>query len=223
MDQLLLDAFDEFKTNLGLELDELHKPTDDNAAENETGSSDPASEDSASEGSVLGDAHSDDAGSGQDTEEEDDSEGDDDSEEDVASEDLTAENDARVSDVLRQWAEQDKGLRYTDHLFYKIGHTSVGKVICIQQRDVVVVETLDRVAEDLNLEVFLAAVDNDDSSPTPIRQVRYVADSEGRKLVTDIPLNQINLVHTNVPSLWAHNPDCEVVSNVHRPEANAGR
>jgi hypothetical protein len=186
MEQLRKDVFDEFKTDLCLELDCLGQPADSPVAESQADSSyrarNSASDDAASDGVV--------------------------SKEDVPSEEAT-----RVRHVLRQWAEQDKAARYTNHLYYRLDHKYTDGRICLRPRDRVVVKTLGRAAKDLQLDVFFACLIRDDGTPAPNYQARSLIDLQGHELIKKIPIAQPNWVQRSLPSLNAHAPDWEVVSN----------
>ncbi|KAK3298783.1 uncharacterized protein B0H64DRAFT_316445 [Chaetomium fimeti] len=110
-----------------------------------------------------------------------------------------------LRDVLREWVEQDKASRRTNHLYYRLDHTyNDGQFPpeAFLGRDAVVVETLNRMADELHLEIFLALVEREDRGPTPDYLVRTLVDQHGHELISDIPVDD-NLVQAKVPSLLA--------------------
>ncbi|KAH6628067.1 hypothetical protein F5144DRAFT_493512 [Chaetomium tenue] len=121
-----------------------------------------------------------------------------------------------LRDVLREWVGQDKTSRRTSHLYYRLDHTYDENQFPPEPflgRDVVVMETLDRMAGEVHLEIFLALLDREDGGPTPDYLVRSLVDRHGHELISDIPVDD-NLLQARVPSLGVQLPGSEVVSAV---------
>lgn len=119
-----------------------------------------------------------------------------------------------LRDVLREWIGQDKASRRTNHLYYRLDHTYDSNQFPPEpflRRDAVVIETLDRIVGELDLEIFFAVLDREDSGPTPDYLVRSLVDRHGHELISDIPVED-NLVQTRVPPLEALASGSEAVS-----------
>ncbi|KAH6854693.1 hypothetical protein B0I37DRAFT_301525 [Chaetomium sp. MPI-CAGE-AT-0009] len=107
-----------------------------------------------------------------------------------------------LRDVLREWVKQDKASRRTNHLYYRLDHIYSDDQFPPEPllgRDAVVVETLNQMAGELHLEIFLALLDREDRAPTPDYLVRSLVDQQGHELISYIPVDD-NLVQTKVPS-----------------------
>jgi hypothetical protein len=121
-----------------------------------------------------------------------------------------------LRDVLREWIGQDKTSRRTNSLYYRLDHTYDDSQFPPEpflRRDAVVLETLDRLVAELDLEIFFALLDREDSGPTPDYLVRSLVDRHGHELISDIPVDN-NLVQTKVPLLETRTSGSEVVSEL---------
>ncbi|KAK4236409.1 hypothetical protein C8A03DRAFT_35684 [Achaetomium macrosporum] len=127
-----------------------------------------------------------------------------------------------LRDALRQWVEQGKALRRTNHLYYRLDNKysriydppkNRYKPPVFVGRDRAVVDVLGKLTGDLPLEIFIAVLEREDTIDS-VRSflTRSLIDLQGREIASDIPVDDQNWVQAELPSLTALAPDCEAGS-----------
>ncbi|KAL2136148.1 hypothetical protein VTI74DRAFT_5201 [Chaetomium olivicolor] len=123
------------------------------------------------------------------------------------------DNGRGLFDALSQWLGQDKALRYTDHLYYRLDSKYCENEFppkVFSTRDRVVIDTLNWLTGKLPLEIYLARLERGDCDPSPSYLIRSLVDVEGRELLWDIPVGELQWVQARLPSLAAQAAECEV-------------
>ncbi|KAL2147160.1 hypothetical protein VTI28DRAFT_590 [Corynascus sepedonium] len=118
-----------------------------------------------------------------------------------------------LRDVLQEWTGQDKASRRANYLYYRLDNKYSEDQFppkVFVGRDASVTEILSRVAGELGLEIFLALLERDDKRPTPDYLVRSLVDfRKGQELISYFPVNDNNLLQTEVPSVKAPASGCD--------------
>ncbi|KAK3311060.1 uncharacterized protein B0T15DRAFT_507656 [Chaetomium strumarium] len=114
-----------------------------------------------------------------------------------------------LRDALRQWVEQRKPLRDTNHLYYRLDNrysraydpaTNSYKPPAFVGRDRAVVDMLGELTGDVPLEIFIAVLEREDTIDS-VRSflARSLIDLQGRELASDIPVDDQNWAVLLVP------------------------
>lgn len=120
-----------------------------------------------------------------------------------------------VRDVLRPWLEQDKVARYSNHLYYRLGHNrSRADARNNRLLDREVLETLRGLMNEVPVEVFCALLDGEEGGDAPPSYlVHTLTDLDGRiPVICDIPVAEQNWVQAGPPSRKGGSSLAEVVS-----------
>jgi hypothetical protein len=116
-----------------------------------------------------------------------------------------------------------KSARYVDHLYYKLDGwydtLSKGRSLRLFGRDGVVVAVLDRVAQELQVEVMIAILDRHETAPAPGYSARKILSRRGRALFTGIPIHEKSWMRAQHSMQKARGEGFELVSNCNMKHA----
>lgn len=127
------------------------------------------------------------------------------------------EGTQNVCAVLQRWLEQDAESRPTNQLYYRLDSTYPDKDFppeVFAGRDEAVVETLSQAVYQVDVEVFFVLLERENAESPPSYLASTVADLQGQKVLSHVPVDEQNWLQTRLPSLKARPPRFEAVSAV---------
>ncbi|KAK4174193.1 hypothetical protein QBC36DRAFT_358085, partial [Triangularia setosa] len=107
--------------------------------------------------------------------------------------------------TLKQWLDQPKAHRPTNHLYYRLDKTcpETHVPLLLEGRDKVVADVLTKLQEEIPLEVFFAVLDREDTlhdDPPPSYIARPLIEN-GKELFVDISVDDRNKLQSELPLL----------------------